>query len=63
MQQATLLISKENEGLAIGRISWLNQLGKKYSSMVIYLKEKAQKDKILVRDFIEVEGKSAITQI
>lgn len=63
MQQAALSIAEENGRLAIGRIGWLSQPGKKYGSMVMYLKDKAETDKMLARGFIEVGGESATTQI
>lgn len=61
--QAASSIGEENGGLAIGRIGWLSQPGKKYGLMVVYLKDKAQADRMLARGFIEVGVKSATTQI
>lgn len=61
--QAASSIGEENGGLAIGRIGWLSQPGKKYGSMVVYLKDKAQADMMLARGFIEIGGESATTQI
>lgn len=59
--QAASFISEKNRELAIGRIGWLSQPGKKYRSMVMYLKNKAQADRMLARGFIKIRNKSAIT--
>lgn len=63
MLQAALSIDKKNKRLAIKIISWLSQLNKKNSLMVVYLKYKTQADMMLARKLIEVEGKNATTQI
>ncbi len=55
-------ISKENGNLRVGRIGWLSQPGKKYGSIVLYLKEKSQADVLLARGFLEVGGESGTTQ-
>lgn len=51
-------ISKKNGNLRVGRIRWLNQLEKKYGSIVLYLKEKSQADILLVRRFLKVGKES-----
>lgn len=61
--QAASSIGEENGGLAIGRIGWLSQPDKKYGSMVVYLKNKAQADRMLARGFIKVGGESTTIQI
>ncbi len=61
--EAALLISGENENFPVGRIRWLSQLGKKYGSMVLYLKDKSQAEAMLARSFMEVGGESATTQV
>lgn len=62
MQEVTRSIVEENGALSIGRIGWLSQPDKKYGSMVTYLKDKAQAEKMLAKGFIEVGGESATTQ-
>lgn len=57
-----LSISEENGNLSVGRIGWLSQPGKKYGSMVLYLKEKSQADAMIARGFLEVGGESGTTQ-
>ncbi len=61
--EAALLISDKNKNLPVGRIGWLSQPGKKYGSMVLYVKDKSQAEAILARCFIEVGGESATTQV
>ncbi len=63
LDHAAIGISKENEGLMIGRIGWLSQPGKKYGSMVLYLKEKSQVNVLLAKGFLDVGGESATTQV
>lgn len=60
--QAASSISEENGNLAVGRVGWLSQPGKKYGLMVLYLKEKSQADAIIARGFLEVGGESGTTQ-
>lgn len=55
-------ICEENGKLSVGRIGWLSQPGKKYGSMVLYLKEKSQADAMIARGFLEVGGESGTTQ-
>ena len=55
-------ICEENGNLSVGRIGWLSQPGKKYGSMVLYLKEKSQADAMIARGFLEVGGESGTTQ-
>ena len=61
--KAALSISGENENLSVGRIEWLSQSGKKYWSMILYVRDKNQAEAILARSFMEVGGESAITQV
>ncbi len=65
LDHAAIGISEENEGLMIGRIGWLSQPGKKYGSMVLYLKEKSQVNTLLAKRFLDVggEGEDATTQV
>ena len=63
LPEATLGISKDNDNLSVGRIGWLSLPGKKYGSMVVYLKDKSEADAILTRGFLEVGGESATTQV
>lgn len=60
--QSASSISEENGNLAIGRVGWLSQPGKKYGSMVLYLKDKSQADAAIARGFLEVGGESGTTQ-
>ncbi len=62
LDHAATGISKENEGLMMGRIGWLSQPGKKYGSMVLYLKEKSQVNALLAKGFLDVGGESATIQ-
>lgn len=61
--QAASSIGEENGSLSMGRIGWLSQPGKKYGSIVLYLKEKSQADAMIARGFMEVGGESGITQV
>ena len=63
LAKAATGISEENDGLAIGRIGWLSQPGKKYGSMVLYLKDKSQVNTLLAKGFLDVGGESATTQV
>ena len=63
LPEAALGISKDNDNLSVGRIRWLSQPGKKYGSMVVYLKDKSEADAILTRGFLKVGGESATTQV
>ena len=63
LAEAATGISEENDGLMIGRIGWLSQPGKKYGSMVLYLKDKSQVDTLLVKGFLEVGGENATTHV
>ncbi len=63
LDHAATGISEENEGLMIERIGWLSQPGKKYGSMVLYLKEKSQINALLAKGFLDVGGESATTQV
>lgn len=60
--QVALSISEKNGNLAVGRVGWLSQPGKKYGSMVLYLKDKSQADAIIARGFWKVGGESGTTQ-
>ena len=61
LPEAALDISKDNDNLSMGRIGWLSQSGKKYGSMVVYLKDKSEADAILTRGFLEIGGESTTT--
>lgn len=61
--EAALSISGENENLSVGRVGWLSQPGKKYGSMVLYVKDKSQAEAMLAKGFMEVGGESATTQV
>ena len=63
MAEAATKISQDNGNLLVGRIGWLSQPGKRYGSMVLYLKEKSQAEAMLAKGFLEVGGESATTQI
>ena len=55
-------ICEENRNFSISKIGWLSQSGKKYGSIVLYLKEESQVNAMIARGFLEVGGKSGITQ-
>lgn len=60
--QAASSIGEENGSLSVSRIGWLSQPGKKYGSIVLYLKEKSQANAMIARGFLEGGGESGITQ-
>lgn len=60
--QAASSISEENGNLSVSRIGWLSQPGKKYGSMILYLKEKSQADAMIASGFLEGGGESGTTQ-
>lgn len=47
----------------MGKIELLNQLGKKYDSIILYLKKKSQVEAMLAKGFLKVRNESTITQI